>query len=103
MSIVRISGTMDLYNMPELKEEFERLLTAGRVRVVLNLSEVESIDSSGIGAMIAFLQQLRRQEGHLVLSAVSQPCRYVLNLTRLSAFFDLVDDDTEAQAAVVQS
>lgn len=96
--VFRIRGSMDLYTMPEVKDIFGECIENGQTRVIVNLENVESMTSSGVGALIAFGQDLQRAGGALALAALSEPCRYVLELTKLAPLFSIYDSDSEAGA-----
>ncbi|MBX7059505.1 MAG: STAS domain-containing protein [Leptospirales bacterium] len=94
-----IVGAMDLYTMPELKRLFKESVEAGARKVVIHMERVETLSSSGIGALIAFQQELKRVEGQLALAALSEPSRYVLQLTKLTPLFRIFDTIEEARSS----
>ena len=57
--ILDISGEIDLYNAPEIKDIINKLIEQKRYNVVINLKDVTYIDSSGIGALISSLSNLK--------------------------------------------
>jgi anti-sigma B factor antagonist len=99
VTLLRMSGELDAVTSPRLTEEFDRLLTDGRRRLVLDLEEVMLIDSSGLSTLVRLLKQIRGQGGRLGLAALQPSVRRVFDLTRLALSFDLYDDVASAVRA----
>ena len=84
-------GVLDLYTAPRLREAMVEVL-AGRndpFVVTLDLSDLDFIDSSGLGVLIAVLKRLRHIGGNLVLRAPSRSLCRLLDLTGLDKVFTL--------------
>jgi anti-sigma B factor antagonist len=79
-----------------LKEELKAAVGEGASRVVIDLENVEFIDSSGLGALISALKALRSKDGVLSLSGVSEPVANILEITRLDRVFDIAADREDA-------
>ena len=95
--VVRLSGELNLYNAPQLKSHLHGMADEGKSRIVLNLEELEHIDSSGIGVLISAMTRLKKDGGQLKLAAVSGSVRMLLNLTKLHNLFEI--HETEGEAA----
>lgn len=74
-------------------------LVAARPRVVLDLSEVDFIDSSGLGAMVAVLKQLDGR-GDLVIAGLRPAVMNLFKLTRMDRVFRLYGAASDAVAAL---
>ncbi|MFI5372963.1 MAG: STAS domain-containing protein, partial [Candidatus Eisenbacteria bacterium] len=77
--LLRIRGELDARNAQDMVEESKRVLVAGE-NLVLNLSGVSFIASSGIGALLALVEEFRRGPGTLRLAAISPPVDAVVRL-----------------------
>jgi Anti-anti-sigma regulatory factor (antagonist of anti-sigma factor) len=66
---------------------------------VINLDKVSYIDSSGIGALISSLSNLKKYQGGLKICNVSGSVRKVFELTKLTSFFEIYDSEQEAISA----
>ena len=64
--------------------------------VILNLSDVPSIDSLGAGLLIALLDRVRKQGQRLLAYGLSEPCRRAFKLTHLDEAVSLYTDEAEA-------
>lgn len=82
--MVRAAGPrLDAASVPALKNAVVDLANSGQLRVVLSLSRVEHIDSSGLGALIALHKTIAPPRGRLVLCEISPKILPVLKITRL--------------------
>ncbi len=97
--ILNISGEIDLYNAPEIKDTIGKLISEDKFKVVLNLAGVSYIDSSGIGALISSLSNLKKQKGGMKIINVTGSVRKVFELTKLTTFFDIYTSEEEAIGA----
>jgi anti-sigma B factor antagonist len=79
-----------------LREIVWDLLAKGQTRVVLNLAEVQYVDSSGLGELVKTHSTLRNQAGQLKLANLNKRVRDLLQTTRLSAVFDTYNDEASA-------
>jgi anti-sigma B factor antagonist len=94
-----INGEIDLYNAPEIKEKIKDELNKNKVNVIINLDRVSYIDSSGIGVLISSLSNLKKIGGALKLINVYASVRKVFELTKLTSFFDIYDNESDAISA----
>lgn len=83
-----------------LRTEVKRLLEERR-QVVMNLAEVRMIDSNGIGTLVSLLTS-SREHGELKLAALGRKMRDVLNVTKLTELFSIVDTVEHAVAKFQQ-
>jgi len=97
--ILDISGEIDLYNAPEIKDIVNKLIEQKKYSVVINLKEVTYIDSSGIGALISSLSNLKKYQGGLKIINVFASVKKVFELTKLTSFFEIYDSEEEAVKA----
>jgi anti-sigma B factor antagonist len=72
-------------------EYVNALVADGRVRIVLDLHDVSSIDSGGVGTLVAKLLSTRRVGGDLRLAALTERSRRVLEITRLLTVFHVFE------------
>ncbi len=100
--ILDISGEIDLYNAPEIKDIINKLIEQKRYNVVINLKDVTYIDSSGIGALISSLSNLKKYQGALKIINVFASVRKVFELTKLTSFFDIYDNEDDSINAFQQ-
>jgi len=100
--VVELSGEIDLENAGAVRRAILDNLKKGR-DVLIDLSQVTYIDSSGIASLVEGLQVARKQKNDLILVAVSQRVRRVLELARLDKVFAIHADLSSAFAAPQKS
>jgi anti-anti-sigma factor len=67
--------------------------------IILNCSELESMNSRGISQLIRLIIYARHQQQRLLVFGLSEHNRYILEITRLSLFIDIADTETQAVTA----
>ena len=79
-----------------LREIVRELADKGNRKIVLNLGEVFYVDSSGVGELVKTHTTVRNQGGQLRLVNLSKRVNDLLQMTRLSAVFDIERDEASA-------
>jgi anti-sigma B factor antagonist len=87
-AILRISGEVDISTAPQLRERLQQLESRS---VVVDLSAMTFIDSTGLGVLVGAFKRLRESGGDLVLRAPTLSARKVLELTGLSQLVTIED------------
>jgi anti-sigma B factor antagonist len=97
-SIVVLKGDVDLESSPAAREVLLKSVE-GAGKVLVDLSSVTYIDSSGVASLVEALQAAKRNGGRFALVAASDPTRRVLELARLDKVFTMyttVDEGLKA-------
>lgn len=89
-------GKLNLVTAPSVKARIEALAKEGAARVVLDLTGVSFIDSSGLGALIGSLKTARQAGGDLRIACAGEQVRAVLQLTNLDRILAPYDSVEEA-------
>lgn len=89
--VLDISGEIDLYNAPEIKEFINKKIEEQKYNIVINFQEISYIDSSGIGALISTLSNLKKYQGTLKITNIHDSVKKVFELTKLTSFFEIYD------------
>ena len=98
-TIFDLSGDIDFANSPEVRQSLLREIRESRVpRVVVNLSGVHYIDSSGVASLVEGLKASRDLGSRFILFGLSTAAREVLQLSRLLKVFEIYDREEEALA-----
>ena len=98
--LVEVSGAMDLASSQELRNTFMHIIRNKIEHFIINLEEVSSINSAGIGALIFISSTLKKQECPMVVIAPEEPALQALEITKLKSYFTIVASLQEAQALV---
>lgn len=86
--LVELEGDLDLGNAPQLKWSLVELLRSGQTRFVVDLSQVQFVDSTALGVLIGFERSLP-EGGRLAIVASSPGILKIFELTGLDQRFDL--------------
>jgi anti-sigma B factor antagonist len=98
-TIVDIVGNIDLSSSPELRKVLLRELKEKRTpRVIVNMTEVRYIDSSGVASLVEGLKASRDTGLRFSLVGLSKGAREVLQLSRLIKIFEIHDNEEQALA-----
>lgn len=92
--VVAVRGEIDVATSPALREELYQLIDGGARDVVVDLSGLGFIDSSGLGVLVAALKHMRERDGQLVLAGLVQPALRVFEITDLTTLFTLEPADS---------
>ena len=88
-AVLQISGEVDVYTAPQLRERVIQLLGRGARHIIADLREVEFLDSTGLGALVGSLKRLREQDGSLKLVTAADKILTIFRLTGLVHVFAL--------------
>jgi anti-sigma B factor antagonist len=88
--IIDIQGELDLYNSYKLKELLMKMLEKKIERFIINMEDVEYIDSSGIGALIYISSTLKKMNLKLAITNIHGSVKKVIELTKLMGYFPIV-------------
>ena len=94
--IIDVNGEMDLYNSYKLKELVMKMLEKNVKSFVINLEQVDYIDSSGIGALIYICSTIKKMNLKLYISNVHGSEKKVIELTKLMGYFPIANSVEEA-------
>ena len=83
----------------KLRETINNLSAAGVNKVLLNLKEVDFVDSSGIGEMVKGHMTLRKMGGQMKLTTLSKTVNDLLQATALNKLFEIYPDESAAVAS----
>lgn len=97
VAVIDFSGKITLGEGSAVVRKMVReLVEAGRKKILLDLSDVDYIDSSGIGEMVAAYTAVRSANGELKLVHLTRRVHDILQITRLFTVFDVQADEAAA-------
>jgi anti-sigma B factor antagonist len=95
-AVVTVAGEIDVYTSPLLQERLVEVLRDGISSIVLDLSAVTFLDSTGLGVLITGLKRCRSAEGDLSLVTAQPNVLKVLEITGLNDVFQIHDSVDDA-------
>jgi anti-sigma B factor antagonist len=97
VSIVDCNGRITLgEGSVVLRDTVKDLLNKGQKKILLNLGDVNYIDSSGIGELVSAYTTVKNQGGELKLLKLTKKVHDLLQITKLYTVFDVKDDEAAA-------
>lgn len=87
--IIKVSGEVDLYSSPELRNAVIKAISAAKGAVCVDLSEVPYMDSSGVATLVEGLKSASHAKRSFVILSPSTPVMKVLQLSRLDSVFEI--------------
>ena len=101
-TIFDVTGDIDLANSPAVRKALLKEVRDNRTpRVVMNLSKVRYIDSSGVASLVEGLKASRDVGSRFILFGLSTSAREVLQLSRLLKIFEVYDNEEQALAGSI--
>jgi anti-anti-sigma factor len=98
-AVLRLKGRLDVKTAPVLLKQAGEIQINGQ-DLVLNLSEVTFMGSSGVGALLVIAEQFQEQAGRMRLAAPSAPVMTVFRLLNLDRFLTIDGTEEESIAAL---
>jgi anti-sigma B factor antagonist len=102
--IVDIKGRIVLgEESATVRDEVLDLLRKGHKQILLNLADVDHIDSMGLGALVSAFTSVRKQGGELKLLNLTNKATDLMQITKLYTVFDIVNDEAAGVKSFGQS
>jgi anti-sigma B factor antagonist len=98
--ILPLEGEIDLHGSPEVAEALAVLIKDKPKKVIVDLSKVSYIDSSGLAVLLEGMQKVEAYRGRLYLIGLQENVRVVFESSRLDQAFRILPDVDAALAAV---
>ena len=103
IAVLAVSGKITSDDSGQLKEQVMSALDRGNKAIVLDLSGVNYIDSSGLGEMVSCHTTAARQKAAIKLTKLGARSKDLLVMTKLIMVFDVYDTEDEAIASFGQA
>jgi anti-sigma B factor antagonist len=98
-TVLEVGGEVDVYTAPRLRERLVELVEQGSRHVVVDLSRVEFLDSTGLGVLVGALKRLRAVNGTFKLVCAHERLLKIFRITALDRVFALYDTVEAATAS----
>jgi anti-sigma B factor antagonist len=94
--VLDLTGEVDSYNAPRLKDKMVLLIEEGKTDLILNLTGVEYIDSTGLGTLVAGLKRATEKGGTVRIICPNPPILKVFQITNLVKVFTIYPNEQAA-------
>ena len=89
VTVLKLIGNLDIETAPDLRREMKHMESTSSKKAVLDLSELELIDSTGVGSIVSFFKRLKVMQGDLKIANVQGQPKEIFNLLGLDRAFDI--------------
>ncbi len=96
LMVCHIDGEIDINTAPDIKKAFDRLLSKKEPKIVINLTKVTYVDSSGLATLVEILKNMRAYGGRMRLTNLSPKIKSLFEITKLERLFDIIAEEEEA-------
>lgn len=100
LTVVAVAGEVDVYTAPALDEVLSAAIAEGRADLVVDLSGVSFLDSTGLGVLVKALKRAREADGSLAVATESERVLKVFRITGLDLVIPVYATAEEAVAEI---
>ncbi len=86
-TVVAVGGEIDVYTAPKLREALVELVNEGRFQLVVDLEQVDFLDSTGLGVLVGGLKRVRANDGNLRVVCTQERLLKIFRITGLTKVF----------------
>lgn len=98
-SVIEVTGEVDVHTAPDLDAKLTEVVAGGSNALIVDLSAVEFMDSTGLGVLVKALKHVRENGGSLAVVTATDRISKVFRITGLDAAIGLYDSVDEAVQA----
>ena len=96
LTVCSVDGEIDINSSPDIKKAFDKVLSKKTPRIIVNLSKVTYVDSSGLATLVGILKNMRSYGGRMRLAGMSPKIKSLFEITKLDKLFDIMASEEEA-------
>ena len=97
VAVLDLSGRITLgEGSVQLRDEVRSLISKGKKNILLNMGDVNYVDSSGLGELVSAYTTAKNQQAEVKLLSLTKKVHDLLQLTKLYTVFDIFDDEASA-------
>ncbi len=98
-NLIALAGEIDLHESPHVRESITPLIEKKEPKVLIDLTQVSYIDSSGLAVLIDAMQRVQSYGGKLALYGIGKSVRTIFEIARLDQVFQIFPDKASAATA----
>jgi anti-sigma B factor antagonist len=96
IGVLKLSGRLDAASVKYFKDTVASLVKKEIKNIVVDMKEVEFVDSSGLGSLVSCLRIVNNKDGDIRLASLQNQIRGLIELTRMHRVFQIFDDTETA-------
>ncbi|MCK5243054.1 STAS domain-containing protein [bacterium] len=101
-TLIDVEGFLDAYTVAELEETFNRLIKEKKFKLIVNLAKLDYISSAGLGIFMGVIDEIRDNDGDIILINLSPKIYKVFDLLGFSELFEIMDNEAAAVAKFME-
>ncbi len=95
--VVDLVGFLDAHTAPQLEDTFRGLIDENRYNIIVNFRDLTYISSAGLGVFMAFIEDVRGNNGDIKLVGMSPKVYNVFDLLGFPTLYEIYDDEQQAR------
>ena len=101
LTVCYVEGEIDINTSPGIKKQFDKLIGSKTPKIIVNLTKVTYVDSSGLATLVEILKNMRSYGGRLRLSNMSPKIKSLFEITKLEKLFEIIASEEDAISTFV--
>jgi anti-sigma B factor antagonist len=99
LTVVAVGGEIDVYTAPKLRDKISELVNDGNYHLVIDMEQVEFLDSTGLGVLVGGLKKVRAHDGSMELICNQDRLLKIFRITGLAKVFTIHESEGSALGA----
>ena len=96
VSVIDLKGYLDAHTAPDLENAFQKLIDEKKFNIVVNCRDLSYISSAGLGVFMAYIEDVRKNQGDIKLTNMSPKVYNVFDLLGFPILYEIYKDEQEA-------
>ena len=96
VSVIELKGYLDAHTAPELENTFQKLLGDKKFNIVVNCKDLTYISSAGLGVFMAYIEDVRKNQGDIKLTNMTAKVYNVFDLLGFPILYEIYKEEKEA-------
>lgn len=98
IQVIQPAGRLDVTSVAKFRRDVTEIVASKPKFLIVDLSDVNFMDSSGLGALVSALKSIRTVDGDLAICSLSEQVQMLFELTSMSKIFKIYTDRAEFEA-----
>lgn len=100
--VVELNGYLDAHTAPQLEHTFQEMLNQGHYNIIVDFERLHYISSAGLGVFMAFIEDVRQNNGDIKLASMTPKVYNVFDLLGFPMLYEIYDDRKEAHRKFIE-
>lgn len=102
VQVVDLNGYLDAHTAPQLEQTLQRLVSDKNYNIIVNFRDLAYISSAGLGVFMAFIEDVRGNQGDIKLAGMSPKVYNVFDLLGFPMLYEIYDDEHQARQQFIE-